>query len=97
MTAFTNAFPRKSSRTSTHAVIVPSTALSATTSSDMPSVSSSAAIPSGLVTASQNPPAPFFVDAQVSAAIGRITKIERNVVMKPSDRAVPALSPPATR
>ena len=66
-------FPRKSSRTSTHAVIVPSTALSSATTSDAPSVSFSAATACGLETASQNDCVPSLRDAQTSAASGSIT------------------------
>ena len=51
------------------------------------SVSFSAAIASGFVTASQKPPPPFFAAAQVSAAIGSATTTSRKVVTKPSERA----------
>src|SRR5262245_35923377 len=97
MIAFTIDLPRKSSRTSTHAVIVPSTALIREIRIDAPTVSFSAATASGLEIESQKPPAPSFVDSQVSAASGSTTTIERKVMTKPRDRAVPALSPRRTR
>ena len=55
ITAFTSALPRKSSRTSTQAVIVPRTAFGSETTSDAPRVSFSAATACGLETASQKP------------------------------------------
>ena len=73
MTAFTSDLPRKSSRTSTHAVTVPSTALSSATATEVHSVSFSAATASGLETASQKPAQPAFVDSKTSAAIGSAT------------------------
>ena len=63
MIAFTSVLPRKSSRTSTHAVTVPSTALRSATAIDVDSVSFSAATASGLETASQKPSQPAFVDS----------------------------------
>jgi hypothetical protein len=62
------------------------------TAIDAPSVSFSAAIDSGLVTTSQKPRAPAFVDSKTSAAIGSATIRERYVVTRPSERAVEALS-----
>ena len=44
-------------------------------------------------TTSQNPSVADFVDSQTSAAIGNVTTTVRNIVTKPSERAVPALSP----
>jgi hypothetical protein len=73
-------------------VIVPRTAFSAAAPAAIASVSFSAAIASGFVTASQKPPLPFFAAAHVSAAIGSATTTSRNVVTKPSERAAPALS-----
>ena len=73
MIAFTSDLPRKESRTSTQAVIVPSTALSSATAIEVQSVSFSAATASGLVTTSQNPSQPPFVDSNTSAAIGSPT------------------------
>ena len=92
MIALTTVFPRKSSRTSTQAVIVPSTAFSADTASDAPSVSFSAATASGLETASRNDCVPSLVASHMSAASGRPTMTMRKVVTKPRDRAVAALS-----
>ena len=92
MIAFTTDFPRKSSRTSTQAVIVPRTALKRDTASEATSVSFSAATASGLETASQNACVPSLVASHMSAAIGRPTMTIRNVVTMPRDRAVAALS-----
>ena len=77
MIALTSDLPRKDSRTSTQAVIVPRTALISATAIDVQSVSFSAEIASGLVTTSQNPSQPPFVDSKTSAAIGRPTISER--------------------
>ena len=90
--ALTTVFPRKSSRTSTQAVIVPSTALSSETATDATMVSFSAATASGLETASQNDCDPSLVASHMSAASGRPTMTMRKVVTKPRDRAVAALS-----
>ena len=92
MIALTSDLPRNESRTSTQAVIVPRTALIRATAIDVQSVSFSAAIASGLVTTSQNPCQPPFVDSNTSAAIGSPTISERYVVTRPSERAVVALS-----
>ncbi len=73
-------------------MIVPSTAFRAAAIAATTSVSLSAAIASGFVTASQKPPRPFFAAAQVSAAIGSATTTSRKVVTKPRERAAPALS-----
>src|SRR5260221_13917873 len=82
--------PRKSSRTSTQAVIVPKNALTSDTITAAPSVSLSAATASGEVATDQNWCSPSFCDAQTSAAIGRITITDRNDVVKPSERAAAA-------
>src|SRR5262249_10064345 len=92
MTALASALPRKSSRTSTQAVTVPSTAFRTATTTDVPIVSSSALTASGAVIADQKPSEPSFADSQMSAAIGRTTTTERNVVTMPRDRAAPAVS-----
>src|SRR6516164_4572270 len=92
MIAFTSAFPRNSSRTRTQAVTAPSTAFTSVTTTAAPSVSFSAATASGLETASQKDSVPALVAAQTSAAIGRPTRTVRNVVTKPRERAVAALS-----
>ncbi len=92
MIAFTTVFPRKSSRTSTHAVIVPRTAFSIETATDAPSVSFSAATASGLETASRKDCVPSLVASHMSAASGSPTMTIRKVVTKPRDRAVAALS-----
>src|SRR5262249_54320670 len=92
MTAFITDFPRKSSRTRTHAVIVPRTALIRETTSAATRVSLSAATASGLEIASQKPCDPPLVDSKTTAASGSRTMIVRKVVIMPRDRAVPALS-----
>ncbi len=56
---------------------MPRTALIRATAIDVQSVSFSAAIASGLVTTSQKPCQPPFVDSKTSAAIGRPTISER--------------------
>ena len=53
MTALTTTFPGKSSRTRTHAVIVPSTPFSSVTANDVASVILSAETASGVEIASQ--------------------------------------------
>src|SRR5690242_1462773 len=98
MIAFTIALPRKWSRTSTHAVIVPSTAFAAETRKAAPRLCLSAAIDSGCVTTVQNWCRPSLRDAQTSAAIGRMTTTVRYIVVKPSERAAaPSLGRRRTR
>src|SRR5215210_2198053 len=92
MTALTTALPRKSSRTSTQAVTVPSTAFRRATAIEVQSVSFNAATASGLDTACQNADHPPSVDANTRAAIGSATISVRYVVTKPSERAVAAPS-----
>src|SRR5260221_2584377 len=93
MTALTTDLPRKSSRTSTQAVIVPTTALTSVTTAATPRVSFSAATACGSGTAFQNVCAPWRRDSQTTAAIGSVTTIVNKVVTKPSERAVCALLP----
>ena len=69
--------PKNESRTSTHAIRVPKTALIAATSNDAASVSSSAATASGAVTAAQNASQPPFLVCHRRAEIGRSTITER--------------------
>src|SRR5690348_18114833 len=88
MTELTSDLPRKSSRTSTQAVIVPSTPLIRTTTKAAPNVSFSAPTASGLEMTCQNACAPSFLDSQTMAAIGRTTMTSRYVKMTPTDRAV---------
>src|SRR2546421_11333237 len=90
MTALTSPLPRKSSRTSTQAVIVPSTALTTETTTAAARLSSSAATASGAVATDQNWCSPFSREAQTRAAIGSTTTTDRNAVVKPSERAAPA-------
>jgi hypothetical protein len=77
MIAFTSALPKKSSRTSTHAVIVPITAVINATAKAAPTVSFSAETASGLETTSQKPRAPSLEDSKSSAASGSATISER--------------------
>src|SRR5581483_8226066 len=92
ITAFTSDLPRNRSRTSTHAISVPKTALTSATTAAITSVSFSAATPSGIETASQKPDAPSSRDAHTSAAIGSATISERKPVTKPRERADEAVS-----
>ena len=73
MIELTTDLPRKSSRTSTHAVTVPSTAFRTATKNAAPTVSLRAAIDCGLVMASQNACLPSLRAVQTSAAMGSIT------------------------
>ena len=94
MIAFTTDLPAKESRTRTHAMIVPNTAVVSTASVDMITVSFSAETAWGDETTSQKPDQPLPVDRQMTAAIGSTTMISRNVVTKPTcrERAIEALS-----
>lgn len=65
--------PGKSSRTSTHAINVPVTALMSTTRNEAKKVSWIAASAWGAVMASMNEPSPFAIDCHRSAAIGMRT------------------------
>ena len=62
--------PGNSSRTSTHAISVPKSALTSTTITDAIRVSRSAATACGLLTAVQKPSAPFSNDVTSTAASG---------------------------
>src|SRR5919106_5701501 len=95
MSAFTTLFPRKSSRTSTQAIIVPVTAFTATTKSDAAKVSFSAATAVGEVTSRQNASSPPSTEAATTAAIGNSTMRPRYAVESPSARppARPVLRP----
>ena len=65
--------PGKESRTSTHAMIVPTTALTKTTPSETRNVTRSAATACGLETASQKACAPPSVERSTTAARGTRT------------------------
>ena len=67
---FTTVRPKKRSRTSTHAMIVPITALMATTTSDTPTVSFRAVRARSLVIAFQNPSHPLSNAPLIRAANG---------------------------
>src|SRR5215831_6390717 len=97
MTAFTSDLPRKSSRTSTHAVTVPRTASIRATMNAAPNVSLSAASASGLETTCQKACMPLCFDNQRRAAMGRTTMTPRYVEMTPTDRAVLPRPPTPTR
>jgi hypothetical protein len=73
MRALTTPWPRKRSRTSTHAITVPMTAFATETSADSASVSFSADTAAGSPTASRNPPQPAPVDSHTTAASGSST------------------------
>src|SRR6188474_1921914 len=94
MIALTTDLPANESRTRTHAMIVPNTAVVSTASVDMTSVSFRAETAWGDETTSQKPDQPLPVDRQTTAAIGSTTMISRNDVTKPTcrERAVEALS-----
>src|SRR5690242_7216716 len=92
MTAFTTLLPRNSSRTSTHAVTVPSTALTSAATTDVSTLSFSAATASGAETALHQPDQPCALEAEATAASGSATSRERNRKTKPRERAPPALS-----
>ncbi len=73
MTMLRSVLPGNESRTSTHAITVPTTAFTPTTASDSSSVILSAATACGSVIASQNALQPPWVERHVSAASGRRT------------------------
>ena len=73
MTALTIPLPRNESRTSTHAIAVPVTALKAATSRAATSVNFSAEAASAFVISSQNVPSPCARELQMSAASGTST------------------------
>src|SRR5215204_24338 len=77
MTALTAPCPRNESRTRTHAISVPNTALTAATTSDAPSVSFRAATACGELISVQNEPS---ADRQTRAASGTRTISERYAV-----------------
>src|SRR3954451_3671302 len=83
---FTTDLPKKSSRTSTQASRVPKTAFTATTSSDIASVSLSAATASGALTEPQKSSQPAPVDFQNTAASGSSTRMLRYATAVPAAR-----------
>jgi hypothetical protein len=78
--------PANESRTSTHAMIVPNTAVVSTASADIARVSLRADTASGDETTSQNPAQPRSAAFEATAAIGNTTMIRRNVVTRPTCR-----------
>ena len=70
MTASTKRLPENSSRSSTHASMVPKIALTTTTISEQAIVSSNAARASGAESVSQSPSSPSPCAVQISAEMG---------------------------
>src|SRR5437870_4528550 len=97
MIAFTIPIPRKRSRTSTHAISIPVTALIATTITEMTIVSLSAANASGLETARQKPASPSSSDCAATAASGSSTMTLRYAIASPRPRAAPSPRSPRRR
>src|SRR5689334_22579583 len=83
MTELTNSLPRKSSRTSTHAIAVPVSAFTSETMTAQPSVSFSAATDWGFVTSCQNVSHPAEREVQTSAASGTSTTRLRYPIATP--------------
>ena len=75
--------PRKESRTSTQAMSVPNTALTATTTSEATKVNSKEETAAGFETACQKPPAPPVVERHTTAARGSRTMKPRYAETKP--------------
>src|SRR3989442_5957994 len=92
MTALTTDLPGKSSRTSTQAVTVPSTAFTSAAATATRTLSFSAETASGAETAFHQPDQPSSADAEATAASGSATISDRNRATKPRERALPALS-----
>ena len=86
MIALMTDLPANESRTSTHAMIVPNTAVVSTASVDIASVSLRAETASGDETTCQNPDQPRSAAFEATAAIGSTTMIRRNVVTRPTCR-----------
>src|SRR6478735_6828177 len=84
MSALTTPLPRKRSRASTHAVMVPRTALNADTPSEIHSVSTRADTAERPVMLSQNVPRPPSVERATRAAIGMRTMTLSHSVEMPS-------------
>src|SRR6478752_301236 len=93
MSALTYLLPGKSSRTSTHAMSVPMTALSRATPTDTRSVVQMAAGATGAVTASQKPASPSSSEWTVSAASGSRTITLSHSPTTPTPRARPRARP----
>src|SRR3954465_9948891 len=87
MIALSARLPRNSSRTRTHAMSVPKTALITVTSSDAVSVSFSALTDWRLETVPQKCPTPPSVDFATTAARGRSTIRLSHTVVTPRPRA----------
>src|SRR5262249_16691845 len=97
MIALTTLCPQKRSRTRIHATIVPKTALIRQTPTEMTSVSLSAAIACGSVTASQKPIRPAWPACQTSAASGSRTIRLRYAVTNDTPSHGPGLGTAAGR
>src|SRR4051794_12853685 len=89
ITAFTTFLPRKSSRTSTHAMSVPMNALTSVTTTERPSVSLSAATASRSVTALQNASQPPSNAFDITAASGSRTMKLKKRIATPRPSAAP--------
>src|SRR6185295_15690171 len=86
MMALRTLLPRNESRTRTHAMIVPKTAVVSTARVETSIVSFSAATACGEETTSQKPDQPLPVDFQTTAAIGSTTITSRKLVTNPTCR-----------
>src|SRR3954463_3019929 len=89
ISALTSDLPRKSPRTSTHAMSVPITALTSATIADEISVSSSAATARRLEMAVQNVSSPPSKDLATTAASGSSPMSESQATASPPERAGP--------
>src|SRR5215211_1584415 len=94
MTPSTRRLPRKSSRTSTQAIAVPTIAFTSAAAADMISVSLRAETAWAPVAASQNELQPSWKASDVSAASGSRTMTESHSRTTPPPRAPPVLRPP---
>ena len=83
--------PGNSSRTSTHAISVPNTALMSTTTTDAISVSFSAATACGLLIAFQKLSPPFSNDVSTTAASGISATMLRYAMAMPRPRTSPGM------
>src|SRR4051812_34086166 len=96
MRALTKLLPRKSSRTSTHAISVPVTTLISATIAEITTVISSAARAAGAVIASHSPPIPLSSDFVRTAASGSRTMMLNHSEVTPSPTG-PIVAPVAGR
>src|SRR5215218_1431070 len=97
MSALTARLPGNSSRTSTQAISVPTTTLSATTSNANAKVRRSAASACGMVAARQKAPQPALPERQTTAVSGRTTIRLRYMATVPRSSAAPPCTSSPTR